>query len=258
MTGTLRSRRSAGTGGNPGTARSGRPAGTAGAGRLTGTAGSRGDAGISLVEVLVAMAIMGVLMAMVTAGIVQVYRVTGTVEAVSTAQSQLHTAFQRLDKEIRYASWIGEPGRDGGAWYVEFAGTAPKTDGTAPQAGAPECRQLRLDTGRGVLQLLRWTPGSPPAPGAAGQTLASYVVADDLALNPPFQRQKAGSLTYDASGASAAGPGFAPDYQRLRIRLTTRAGGGDRTGTANLDVAFTALNTSRKTPDDNICSEGRP
>ncbi|WP_196449566.1 type II secretion system protein J [Planomonospora sp. ID82291] len=260
MTDALRSRRPAGTAGTPGTGRAVRTGGTAGTGESPGTAGTGGDAraartggdaGISLVEVLVSMAVMGVLMAMVTAGILQVYRVTGAVEAVSTAQSQLHVAFQRLDKEIRYASWIGEPGRDAGAWYVEFAGTDPQTR-------VPGCRQLRLDTGRGVLQLLHWTPGSPPAAGTAGQTLTSYVVTDGLALNPPFQRQKAGSLTYDAAGASAAGPGFVPDYQRLRIRLTTRAGTGDRSGTANADIAFTALNTSRKTPSDNICSEGRP
>jgi Tfp pilus assembly protein PilW len=201
------------------------------------------DAGMSLIEIMVALGIMTVVMTIFTTGMLMVYRATNTTESVSVAQAQLHIAFQRLDKEIRYASWIADPGTlpVRGRWYVEFAGRNAATS----QA---ECRQLRLDVAAGSLQLLRWTPGSPPAEGAPGQVLAANLVADTS--TNPFQRQAAGSYPYAGQG----GASFAPDYQRLRLRLTTRVAGNS---TAS-DVTFTALNTSRDTADTNVCREGRP
>ncbi|GGS74931.1 hypothetical protein GCM10010156_37180 [Planobispora rosea] len=222
-----------------------------------------GDAGVSLIEVLVTMGIMSVLMAIFTAGIVQVYRVVGSTESLATAQEQMHVAFQRLDREIRYASWIGEPGTDGDYWYVEFAyAELPDKDATTL---TKKCGQLRLDLGRGVLQLLRWTPGSPSGPEASRETLASHIATDVLrsatataeekAENVPFERILAGS---EADDAEAVGADFVPDFQRLRIHLTAEVGDGDKAGSTELDATFTALNTSRNTELDNTCEEGRP
>jgi prepilin-type N-terminal cleavage/methylation domain-containing protein len=206
------------------------------------------DAGFSLVEVMVTMAIMSVLMALFTAAILQVYRTSNKTEAISVAQSQLYQAFQRFDKELRYASWVAEPGMVGTTWYVEFAGA----DGT-------ECRQLRLETasgagtdGHGVLQMIRWTRGTPPAAGARGQTIASQLVTQGV--DPPFERQAAGTSPYASTGAGGVGADFATDFHRLRIRLTARAG----STVAQVDTTFTALNTSRDTPAVNDCSQGRP
>ncbi|GAA3125342.1 hypothetical protein GCM10010466_15280 [Planomonospora alba] len=217
-----------------------------------------GDDGISLIEVVVSLGVLGVLMAVFTAGVLQVYRAVSTTESVASAQSQLQVAFQRLDKEIRYASWISEPSAPvRGRRYVEFTAEDPAT-------GRPQCRQLRLDLGRGVLQLVRWTPGSPPAEGAPGETLASSIVTDGLAVQPPsgtakppFVLQRAGS-TPVRDGGGSVGADFTPDFQRLELHLTARVGTAENAGTANLDVAFTALNTSRETPARNVCSEGRP
>jgi prepilin-type N-terminal cleavage/methylation domain-containing protein len=207
----------------------------------------RDDAGYSLVEVVVTMGIMSVLMVLFTAAILQAFRASGKAEAVATAQSELQRGFQRFDRELRYASWVAAPARVGTAWYVEFAGP----DGT-------ECLQLRLETapasapdnpndGRGVLQLLRWQPGAPPAKNQPGQTVASQIVTEGV--DPPFERQ-----TATATAAPYTDSEYAPDFQRLRIRLTSRVG----TGTAQVDTAFTALNTSRSTPATHTCSEGRP
>ncbi|MFC4058204.1 PilW family protein [Planomonospora corallina] len=218
-----------------------------------------GDAGISLVEVMVSLSVLGVFMAVFTAGVLQVYRAVDTTEAVASAQSQLHVAFQRLDKEIRYASWISEPSRPiRGRRYVEFAAKDPVTKEET------RCGQLLLDLDRGVLQLRRWEAGSPPAERAPGETLASYIATDGLAAEPPsggaeppFTLQKAGS-TPDRGNGSAVGADFAPDFQRLELHLTARVGTGEKSGAANLDVSFTALNTSRDTPATHKCSEGRP
>lgn len=204
------------------------------------------DAGYSLIEVLVTTGIMSVVLTMFTTAMLQAYRATGRAESYSIAQSDLHRAFQRFDRELRYASWVGVPGTVGtGAstvYYAEFAG-----------ADGESCLQLRLEpgdqsgnarNGRGILQLLRWTAGSPPASGARGQTVASNLVVD---ATPPFERQAADAKPYSDSD-------FTSDLQRLRIRLTSRVDGA----TARVDTTFTALNTSRDTPAANRCQEGRP
>ncbi|GGK57202.1 hypothetical protein Ppa06_15400 [Planomonospora parontospora subsp. parontospora] len=233
-----------------------------------------GDAGLSLTEVMVSISLMGVMMVIFTTGVLQVYRAVNGVEALSASQSQLQTAFQRLDKEIRYATWISQPSapiRDNR--YVEFAYVEPvernpqtgQAQTGQAQTGRAMCGQLRLDLSRGVLQLVRWTPGSPPAEGRPGETLASEIAVDDLRQDPPRGTAKApfvfwpaGSRPYGGSGAGTAGADFTPDFHRLELHLTSRVGTGEHARTSNLDVTFTALNTSRETPAANVCTEGRP
>lgn len=197
----------------------------------------RAESGTSVVEVLVTMAVLSIVMSIFTTGVLQAYRVTNATEAATITQTQLNLAFRRLDKEIRYASWIASPGLRSGAWYVEFA---------APQG----CRQLRFDSA-GTLQLLRWTPGSPPVPGSRGQTLASELVYD--ATRSPFVHRDSGS-TPPPTPASTVGTEFVPDHDRLQVRLNVRTAGS----VAEANNTFTALNTARGTPPANKCSEGRP
>ena len=214
-----------------------------------GPAAERDDAGFSLAEVLVTLGVMGVVMAVFTGAILNVYKTSTATEALTTAQTQLRLAFQRFDRDLRYATWIAQPGQFGTAWYVEFAGPGPT-----------ECRQLRLQTastgatgnnGSGLLQLLAWTRGTPPAAGTAGQTIASQIVT--TGVDPFFELQNANAFPY-ASAGTGVGTEFQPDFQRLRIRLTARVAAG----TTQIDTTFTALNTSRETPTTNACSEGRP
>jgi prepilin-type N-terminal cleavage/methylation domain-containing protein len=204
----------------------------------------RDDDGFSLAEVMVTMGIMSVLLVLFTGAILQVYRTVTATETLSDAQSELSRAFQGFDRQLRYASWIATPGKYGTATYVEFAG--PLTT---------DCYQLRLEPGdgtnTGVLQLLTWTAGSPPAPGTRGRTIASQIVTD--AAQPPyFELQSAGAQPY---ATAPVGNDFVTANQRLRIRLTTQVTGG---GTTRIDTTFTALNTSSDTKATNACSAGRP
>ncbi len=206
------------------------------------------DAGFSLSEVMITMAIMSVLMVLVTGALIQVYRTTSATETLSDAQSELSRAFQRFDRELRYASWVATPGTVGtgatAATYVEFAGP-DETD----------CYQLRLQPGpsgttdQGVLQLLTWKAGRPPAKGTPGNTVASQVVTGGA--DPYFELQAPGSAPY---ASAPVGTTYKAVNQRLRIRLTTSTG----EGTASIDTTFTALNTTDTTPATNACSEGRP
>lgn len=218
--------------------------------RRLAAAGERDDAGFSLVEILVTMGVMSVVMVVFTTAILQVYRTTAKAESISIVQAQLQTAFQRFDRQLRYASWIAQPGQVGTAWYVEWAGY----DGS-------QCYQLRLETastsaqdspndGHGVLQMLTWLRAdTPPSAGTPGQTIAANLVTPDS--SGPFERQAAGVA---AGAGPSAGSEFTPDFQRLRVRVSARRGDS----TAQIDTTFTALNTSRNTPATNDCSKGRP
>ncbi len=209
----------------------------------------RDEGGYSLVEVVVTTGMISVLMVIFTTAILQVFRTSGQAESAAAARSQLQLAFQRIDRELRYASWIAQPGTVGTGstlvHYVEFA----SSDGQ-------ECLQLRLrpanplapaddPDGQGVLQLIRWTPGPPVVRIQPDPTIASQLVVNE----PPFERQLAGDLI-DEPGI----PAFTPDFNRLRVRLNAQVG----PGTAEVDTTFTALNTSRSTPPTHVCGEGRP
>jgi prepilin-type N-terminal cleavage/methylation domain-containing protein len=206
-------------------------------------ASARDDAGFTMVEIMVTMGVMSVVMVVFTAAILQMYRTSAKAESISIVQAQLQTAFQRFDRQLRYASWIAQPGQVGTAWYVEWAGY----DGS-------QCHQLRLETastsdqdspndGHGVLQMLTWPRATPPTADTPGQTIAANLVTPDS--SGPFDRQ---------IPTVTGGTGFSPDFQRLRVRVTARVGDS----TAQIDTTFTALNTSRNTPATNDCSQGRP
>ncbi|GAB1641904.1 hypothetical protein KRMM14A1259_23270 [Krasilnikovia sp. MM14-A1259] len=214
----------------------------------------RGDEGVTLLEVMIAMSILGVLMTIFTNAVLDVYHAVDKGTNGATVQSQLHLAVERLDQDVRYSSGITAPNATpvGGAWYVEYLTPNPATTQL-------ECHQLRLapapgagSTGAvGVLQLLRWAPGHPPAPGTAGQTIASQIVLPGGGVPAPFQRTLADNKPQP--GAPVGGD-FVPDYMLLRLQLTSSAG----RATSTARFTFTALNTSRDTPSDNVCGEGRP
>jgi hypothetical protein len=47
------------------------------------------------------------------------------------------------------------------------------------------------------------------------------------------------------------------NFLRLRLRLTASAGAGATASTRQLDVTYTALNTSLTTASATVCTEGR-
>ncbi|MEV4639239.1 hypothetical protein AB0J80_17980 [Actinoplanes sp. NPDC049548] len=230
----------------------------------------RRDDGTSLMELLVVMGLMSVVMMMVTGAIIQVYRTVQTTDTLTAAQQQLSVAFQRFDRQLRYATWINQPGvpLNSKTWYVEFASREPNAT-----TGVEEdrCRQLRLELqpagsgvakDKGLLQLIEWKPGSTPTPGARGATIAAGIDTTDLAStaaevgvggkSAPFELQKAGDRPYPTA---SVGSDFASGYQRLRIHLKTKVSAG----TAEIDTTFTAVNTTMNSNTEaNSCSAGRP
>jgi Tfp pilus assembly protein PilE len=198
----------------------------------TSVAAGPREAGVTLLEVMVATAILNVVFAMFTTGIVVMYKSTRVSDSMALAQSQLHIAFQRLDREVRYASSVSAPSAvaDGnGDWYVEYLST---------YTGTETCTQLRLRTRSAppLLQRRTWAAGGAP-PNVWG-TLASSVTAS----RPPFV-----FIAADGNGAES---------QQLELHIIVSAPGSTKSRTS--DIAFTAVNSSIDTVEPTECTQHRP
>jgi prepilin-type N-terminal cleavage/methylation domain-containing protein len=207
-------------------------------------AGDR-DAGFSLTEVIVSMSILSVVMVVAIGSIIQIYQAVNRVDNTSVARDQLSNSFRRLDKELRYATWVSTPGQVGGVWYLEYA---------LPTA----CRQLALSQGR--LTLATWPLATAnPRPILDDPNNKPGVIGSDLSLvgtTPPFTVYPVGAYPYASASPGSAGVGklFAPEHTQVRIQLIARNG---RTSLP-YDTVFTAQNTNGNTSALNDCSKGRP
>jgi prepilin-type N-terminal cleavage/methylation domain-containing protein len=170
------------------------------------------DGGFSLIEVVVSMTLMSVIGAIFTTGMVQVYRTVTGIDARWIAQDQLSQALLRLDKEVRYASYIGatSPARP----YVEYRMLIDATQ---------HCVQLRIASTASGSQLQRrtWTQGLTPVAPTAWVSLATGVTSA-----APFAR---------------IDPTDTLMHQQLRLVMTATSG----TTAKQSDITYTALNSNQ-------------
>lgn len=197
---------------------------------------ARSDAGVTLMELVVGMTIMTIFMSMFTASVVMMYDSTSKTEAISDTASQLSIAFNRLDKSVRYASAITDPGPgvvDPGDWYVEWLTTF---------SGTSECTQLRLNVAKGQLQQRTWTIATDGSGSVSDPTdwlpLASNLQPGGGSAPEPLTR---------VSGSNVP-------YQQLRIYLIARTVGQSGPTQSISDVTFTAFNTYIYAPND-VCMQ---
>lgn len=191
------------------------------------------DGGFSLVEALVAMTIFVTAMSVMSSVVLAMTNNVRQAQGVSVATDQTRLAFQRLDKQVRYATAINAPGSSAGGYYVEFSRPDPAPPDAPSAAGAvPElalCEQWRL-LGR-TLQTRTWRTtngkrvGAPPV----WRTVATGVtndIAGSTPLEPPFTAAPAGGL-----------------LQGLTVDLRTRRS-DQPVGRAHLKGTFYARNTN--------------
>ena len=159
-------------------------------------------------------------MTLVTSAIIQIYHSVNSVDSLSAAQTQVDTTFARLDKELRYARGISDPGTVGGDTYVEYLLGVDSVD---------TCVELRLHTATGELQRRQWTKNATPLTPTGWQTLASPVTA---------------TTPFTVTAADDSRP-TTFRYQRLNLR-SPRSPAPARVGAVRrqTDVTFTALNTT--------------
>jgi prepilin-type N-terminal cleavage/methylation domain-containing protein len=177
------------------------------------------DGGFTLAEVVVSMTVMSVFLTVFTGGILQMFRMSNKSESAAIGQSQLTVVFQRLDKEIRYATAIGSPGAgaNGTDQYVQYV---------VVESGASTCRELRLTANAELLQTRSWTRGALPVAPSAWTTLASGVTS--VPGTKPFTLDPAPTV----------------NHQRLQIRLLAHSGSGGAGTSVETRATWTALNTT--------------
>jgi prepilin-type N-terminal cleavage/methylation domain-containing protein len=118
------------------------------------------DDGMTMIELMVSMAVMATVMALATAGLIAMFRSSDRADAAATVQQRINGAFDRLDREIRYAKIINKPlASTGPDFAVTYVISDPKTnvdtcvqlwlkdDQTGPYKRGD--RQLRHDQCRG-------------------------------------------------------------------------------------------------------------
>lgn len=197
-----------------------------------------GDEGFSLIDLIVATAIMSFIMVIATGAIIEVYSDVNRTDGLATARDQVGNSFRRLDKEVRYATWVSTPGKVGDSWYLEYATNT-------------NCQQLKF-SGTGVLSRAVWTlPGTTPG--------SALTIAGDLAqtgTTAPFTVYAPGDQPYASATPNVSGVGrtYELEHSQVRLRFSGKVGTTD----LPLDVLFTAQNTNRNTPTLNDCSKGRP
>jgi hypothetical protein len=206
------------------------------------------DAGYSLADLLVGLSVMSVLMVVTLGAIAEMYLNVTRTENTSFAREQVGTSFRRLDKELRYATWISSPPppKDG-AYYMEYAVPSPPDKDGNPVADA--CRQLKYDNG--VLSLVGWLPPAKPGkPTQIGTDLALTTGAAPFTVIPP------GSTYYSslAAGPVSVGKNFVPQYYQVRLQFKATFG----RVTLPLDAVFTAQNTYVATTPANVCGDEEP
>lgn len=193
------------------------------------------DDGFTLVELLVSMALLVVVLGIFSASFLDLQRSVTKQGAVVDAQAATRKVFQLLDKQVRYANAVNDPGYSTlgtGDQYVEFQ----SGDQGAPQV----CTQLRVERGTGLLQTRSWTVSSSGA----------------LVLAPAFSTVAAGLvLSSPVSVFVAPQPGPAK-LRRLTVSLSVRDGGPTATtsGASTSTTTFTAANSTTPTaPSPAVC-----
>lgn len=189
----------------------------------------RDDAGVTLAEMAVTTSIMSAVMAIFTTGVIQLFQAGNNNELVAMTESQLNTAFLRLDRNLRYAAGVGPVHADAaGNQFVEYLNTET--------SGKPECAQLELNKAGQVLRRRVWPQTTPPPAKWVVLANAVNVAKSSFTLVP------AGDFT---------------GFQRLRIVLSVTSNPGRGHAESVTDLTFTALNSSSKADPDEFCPEAR-
>lgn len=185
----------------------------------------RDDDGFSLMEVMVGSAIMSVVMALATAGFMSMFRTTDRTEAAAQTQTSLLAAFSKLDRDVRYAFRVYAPGVADDRYYVDYV--------IPDDANKQQCVRLSLPVGGGTLVRRQWSPGGSDTTS----TVAADLAPSTAGTNP---------FTLVPSGDAIS------NFERLGVRLTSTVGLTGIGRSRDYDLQFTALNTIKVGPDDNV------
>lgn len=206
------------------------------------------DSGFTLIELVVVLLIMTIVMIIFTAGISQAFSAENKEDTATRGQNQLIVAFQRLDKEVRYAAGITTPATVNNP---NTGAVDPVVEWLTTNTGTSVCTEVRLNTGTGQLQQRSWTYGLTPFVPGAWQQLADGITVTAPATTP-FTVYQSGSVVNATTTATT-------QYQRLEIAVTATYGVNSNKTSTSSDITFTALNTTSSTTNQTAvaCAQGQ-
>jgi prepilin-type N-terminal cleavage/methylation domain-containing protein len=196
------------------------------------------EAGMTLTEVMVGMVIMTIFGSIFTTSIVSMFSSSNKVQAAENSSAQLNTAFDRLDKQVRYASFI-EPVQAVSLPTVAFQTYKAATGNTA-------CTLLTIRAVGATMQLAERT----------------WDVADGSATptNPSGWAQLALGVTANSTftvGSPTATSGTV--VQQLKLHLQATDGNGQAMTSSYSDITFSALNSAAavSSPPASVCASSQ-
>ena len=203
-----------------------------------------GDEGMTLMELMIGMVIMSILMGICTSAIVSMFSSTGKTQTVANTSQQLDTAFDQLDKQVRYASSIDQPTGSvaNNNLSVAFQTVSPT---------ATVCTQLRIQvlTGTTQLQLVErtWPVVMNNTGAATAGTLSSWKqLANGVALTDQNGNPVTPFTVSTPAGAS---------LQQLRLRLVAVDGTNQVQSKSVTDTIFSALNSGPTGSGTPVCAQ---
>jgi prepilin-type N-terminal cleavage/methylation domain-containing protein len=185
------------------------------------------DTGFSLMELMVALVIFSVFITIVISSVVAITKASTKVQTVARTTSSELAAFQRLDRQIRYADAINFPGTGtpSGGTYIEFRIPASSTVNNVTL-----CTQWRYIPSTGTLQSRTWADN--PTPSFSTWETEMSNVFNDAVAGYPF-------LLTPATGTGA--------HQTLTLSLD---GGTSAVKGTTIQSVFIARNSSVQSPSN--------
>ncbi len=180
------------------------------------------DRGLGTVEFAVTMIVTGLLLAVVVPVLMSVARSYGRVQDTSLAADRGRVVLDRLDRDLRQASSVNLPTRQGQRVFVEYRIEALESGTTAT------CTQWRYNAANRRLDVRTWGDGATGSPGWR-RVLSNMV--NDPAVEPPFAVQLAGGVA---------------QHQQLTVQLRLRLPNGQ----ALTRTVLTARNSSAGSPSN--------
>ena len=196
-------------------------------------------------ELVVGMSLMSIFMGLFTAAVVGMFSATSKMQAVVNSSTQLNTAFDRLDTQVRYASSIDQPVPPGTSpnpvsyWSVTFFTAADPTTTSSSGATPATCTQIAAGTVNPInpipFQLAErsWTVNADGSALAA--TGWSQLALGVTNVTPSV----AGTIDQPFSVQTTAGSG----QQQLKLRFIDQDTTSKTLTTSVSEITFSALNS---------------
>ncbi len=191
--------------------------------------GSR-DGGMTLIELLVSMGLFTILLGIFMSGVAAMTDLTVRSRSATESSDEVRRAYQRLDKQIRYAAAVNRPGVVGQDEYIEFQTTAVDV-GTDVM-----CSQWKLDASADTLAFRTW-------PDVDGATASSWTVVASRVVNVSTTDPVFTYLAIDEDHTK----------QRVEVFINVESNQGDG---AELRSTFVALNSTPTTVTDEATTGG--